>query len=508
MYKGKYSQPRTPVMEQDITPQQEITEESIIAEVHAREEEEKATKAAAPKQAPKQKKKKKASKGTKAFYIIYLIFVVLLVAAAVVAMYFLQNFLVNYQASRPEEKSLAVYAELFENPDWTVLYEKVGIEDTAFEGAEEFAAYMEKKTEGKTLGFLETAAGLSDNHKYVVRADDDKVATFMLVNTVTDPDALPVWELGDMELFYERTESVIVEKDPDHTVYINGQALDDSYTVAKEFTDAEEYLPEGVHSYRKNTQFVKGLLVAPEVTCTDKNGEAVALTKGEDGVYRPDTTPVTEEMTQQQMDRAVGAAKIFAIYSVQKAGNSDLREYYDSSSQLYKDIVGIDLFTRPFDSYFFDEENMVVSEYHRYSETMYSIRVSLTFKVNLTTGTVKDFPSDRTYFLEVRENGKDMVVAATNAEIHGVKRQVRLDFNYDGKVESVFVDASAKSIELPQVEAPAGNVFIGWAQKTVDENGKNIMNVVITPGAGNFGVPSGELQYMELLPMFEKDGAN
>ena len=113
MYKGKYSQPRIPVMEQDITTEQEITEESIIAEVHAREEEEKATKTAAPKQAPKQKKKKKASKGTKAFYIIYLIFVVLLVAAAVVAMYFLRNFLVNYQASRPEEKSLAVYAEFF-----------------------------------------------------------------------------------------------------------------------------------------------------------------------------------------------------------------------------------------------------------------------------------------------------------------------------------------------------------------------------------------------------------
>ena len=507
MYKGKYSQPRIPVTEQDITPEPEITEESIIAEVHAREAEEKTQKTAAPKQAPK-KRKKKASKGTKAFYIVYAIIVVLLVAAAVVAMYFLRNFLVDFQASRPEEKSKEVYAQLFDDPDWAALYEKAGIEDTTFEGAEEFAVYMEQKTEGKTLSFLETAAGLSDNHKYVVRADDDKVATFMLVNTVTDPDELPVWELGDMELFYERTESVMVEKDPDYTVYINGQALDDSYTVAKEFTDAEEYLPEGVHSYRKNTQFVKGLLVAPEVTCTDKNGVAVELAKGDDGVYRPNTASSTDEMTQQQADRAVGAAKIFAIYSVQKAGNADLREYYDSSSQLYKDIVGIDLFTRPFDSYFFDEENMVVSEYHRYSETMYSIRVSLTFKVNLTSGTVKDFPSDRTYFLEARENGKDMVVAATNAAIHDVKRQVRLDFTYDGKVESVFVDATAKSLELPQVEAPAGQTFIGWAQKTVDENGKNIMNVVITPGTGNFGVPSGELQYMELFPMFEKEGAN
>ncbi len=505
MYKGKYSQPRTPVMDRETAPEPEITEESIIAEVHAQEEEEKAMKAAPQK--PAKKEKKKASKGTKVFYSVYLVLVLLLVAAAVVAMFLLRNFLIKFQASDPEEKSREVYAQVFEKPDWASLYEKAGIEDTAFEGAEEFAAYMQQQTAGKTLGFLETAAGLSDNHKYVVRADNDKVATFMLVNTVKDPNALPSWELGEIELFYERTQSVTVEKNPDFTVHINGQPLDDSYTVAKEFTAAEEYLPEGVHSYRKDTQFVDGLLVAPEVTCVDQNGVEVPLTKGEDGVYRHETA-AAEEMTQEQKDRAIGAAKVVAVYSVQKASNADLREYYDSQSQFYKDMVSIDLFTRPFNTYFFDEENMVVSEYRRYSETMYSIRVNLTFKINLDTGNVKDFPSDRTYFFEEKADGKILVVAATNASIHEVQRQVRLDFTYDGKTESKFVDAAAKSVELPQVTVPEGQEFIGWAHKTVDENGKNVMAVVITPGAAGFGIPAGDLEPMELVPMFEKAGAN
>lgn len=505
MYKGKYSKPRTPVMEPDMLPEQELTEESIIAEVHAREKEEKAMKAASEK--PAKKEKKKVSKGTKAFYISYAVLVVLLLAAAVVAMFLLRNFLVKFQASDPEEKSREIYGQLFENPDWAALYEKVGIADTAFEGAAEFAEYMNAQTAGKTLGFLETAAGLSDNHRYVVRADNDKVATFMLVNTQTDPKALPQWALGDIELFYERTESVTVEKNPDYTVFINGEALDDGYTVAREFTAAEEYLPEGVHSYRKDTQYVNGLLVAPEVTCVDQNGVAVELTKGEDGVYRPGEAQ-TEEMTQEQRDRAVGAAKVVAVYSVQRANNADLREYYDSESQFYKDMVSIDLFTRPFETYFFDEENMVVSEYRRYSETMYSIRVNLTFKITLDTGNVKDFPSDRTYFFEEKENGKVLVVAATNATIHEVQRQVRLDFTYDGKTESVFVDASAKSVELPEVTVPEGQVLIGWAYKTVDENGKNVMKVVLTPGTAGFGVPTGALEPMVLVPMFEKAGAN
>lgn len=501
MYKGKYSKPRTPVMEPDMIPEQEITEESIIAEFRNQEPE-----APKPKAAP-QKKKKKASKGTKAFYISYLVLVVLLLAAAVVAMFLLRNFLVRFQASRPEEKSREVYAEVFAEPDWAALYEKAGIEDTVFEGPEEFAKYMQEKTQGKTLGFLETAAGLSEDHKYVVRADTDKVATFMLTNTVTDPNALPVWELGDVELFYERTQSVLVEKNPDHTVRINGVDLDDSYTVQKEATAVEQYLPEGVHGYRMDTQYVSGLLVAPEVTCVDQNGVAVELTKGQDGVYRPGKAQA-EEITQQQRDLAIGAAKVVAVYSVQRASNADLREYYDPQSQFYKDIVSIDLFTRPFDGYFFDEENMVVSEYQRYSDTLYSVRVNLTFKINLDTGNVKDIPSDRTYFFEEKEDGKVLVVSATNASTQDVKRQVRLDFMYDGKTESVFVDAAAKSVTLPQVETPEGKVLIGWATKSVDENGKNVMTVVITPGTAGMGIPSGALEPMELVPMFEKAGTD
>ena len=75
----------------------------------------------------------------------------------------------------------------------------------------------------------------------------------------------------------------------------------------------------------------------------------------------------------------------------------------------------------------------------------------------------------------------------------------------DGKTESRFVDAAAKSLELPEITVPAGQKFIGWAVKTVDENGKNILAVVITAGAAGFGVPSGELEPMVLQPMFEKD---
>jgi hypothetical protein len=288
---------------------------------------------------------------------------------------------------------------------------------------------------------------------------------------------------------------------------INGKALDDSYTVAKEFTAAEEYLPEGVHSYRKDTQHVSGLLVAPEVTCVDQNGVEVALTKGEDGVYRHEAA-ATEEMTQQQKDRAVGAAKVVAVYSVQRANNADLREYYDQNSQFYKDMVSMDLFTRPFETYFFDEDNMVVSEYRRYSDTLYSIRVNLTFKVNLNTGNVKDFPSDRTYFFEEKADGKVLVIAATNASIHEIRRQVRLEFTYDGKTEAVFVDATAKSVELPEITVPEGQEFIGWACRTVDENGKNVLAVMIAPGTAGFGVPTGELTPMTLEPLFEKAGAN
>ena len=506
MYKGKYSKPRVPVMDRDLLAEQEITEESIIAEIRAQEQAEQVEREewSAPSE-PVERKRKRTSKGTIVFYSIYAVLVLGLLVAAAFAMTLLQDFLVRFQASRPEEKSRQVYAEVFQTPDWAAIYQQVGIEDTAFEGPEEFAKYMKQKTEGKAISVLETAAGLSDNHKYVIRADEEKVATFMLVNTVTNPEELPVWELGEIELFYDRTEAVTVEKNPDHTVYINGNPLDDSYTIIKEYTAAEEYLPEGTHSYRKDTQYVDGLLMAPVVTCVDENGADVPVELGADGIYRPATQTVEEEATQAQIDRAVGASKVYAQYMVQSATNADLREYYDSQSQTYKDMIGVELFTRKFSGYFFDEENMVVSEYHRYSDTLYSIRVNLTFKVTLITGTVKEFPSDRTYFFETKSDGKELVILTSNADVHAQKREVRLDFTYDGKVESVFVDATANSVELPQVETPEGQVFIGWAQMTVDEEGKNVMIMKVTPGTAGFGVLAGDVEPMVLYPVFEKE---
>ena len=443
--------------------------------------------------------------GKKLFYIIYGSVMGLLLVAVLIAMIPLRNFLVRFQASRPEEKSKEIYETYFANPDWATLYEKAGIQDTEFEGVDEFVAFMEEKTAGKTLGFMETAAGLSDDHKYVVRADNEKLATFKLVNTVTDPEELPNWTLGQIELAFERPYAVTVEKDPAHTVLVNGKALDGSYTVMKETTSAEEYLPLGVHGYRKDTQYAGTFLFEPTVTCTDENGVDVPLTLGDDGVYRAEQ-PQQEEMTEEQKKLAVNAAKVYAAYSVQRAGSYELRKYYDPESQLYKDIISIDLFTRDFNSYFFDEKNMVVTDYYRYSDTLYSIRVDLTFKVNLTTGNVKDFPSNRTYFFETKEDGKVLVVAATNASVHDVKRQVRLDFTYDGKTESVFVDADTKTVALPAVQAPAGQVLAGWARKSVNAAGKTFMTMILTPGAGGFGVPSEELTPMELVPVFEEEG--
>ena len=83
--------------------------------------------------------------------------------------------------------------------------------------------------------------------------------------------------MGKVELFFTRTESVIVEKLPGYTVSVNGVALDDSYTIRTVTTDAEKYLPEGLHGYRLEVQTISGFLIPPEVTVTDENGNTVAM---------------------------------------------------------------------------------------------------------------------------------------------------------------------------------------------------------------------------------------
>ena len=378
-----------------------------------------------------------------------------------------------------------VFDRLFAQPDWPMLYELAGENGNQFEGATTYGIYMQAKVGSQHLTYQEVHTDLPDTHRYLVYLGDEKIAVFTMGGSSD-------WKLNSLELFYEPTVSVTVEALPEHTVYVNGIALDDSYTIRTLQTIAEEYLTEGVHGYRRKWQAVSGLLVEPQIRVVDVDGMEVALERdSETGVYRP-VADALAGMTEAEAVLARNAAIADARYAIGAISNVQLKESFDANSAVYKMLITNPRNLQKYTSASIDEKTIEVSEFCRYSDTLFSVNVKLTQQIIRTTGTLKIYQLDKTYFFTLID-GNYLVTDYTNQHVTDRVEQVRLAFEGGS---SMMADVSAAAVAVPPVE---NEDFLGWASRTVAEDGTVCMQVRILP----YGTVLGHLEPMVLYPVFQ-----
>lgn len=459
------------------------------------------------------KKTRKPGKGSLTVSVIFYTLYFLVIAAFCVGMYFasglLEDWLVRYQAAQPTTKCQEVFDTYFQNPDWETLYDMAGIEDTTYEGKAAFVSYMTDKVGDTKLTYMETSAGLSGNKKYYVKLGDENIGYFLLEGEDNTDTGIPNWELGAIELFYERTESITVEKMAGHTAYVNGVALDDSNTIRSIYTVAEQYLPEDVIGLRMETQSLSGLLVEPVITVLDENGEAVEVT------YNAETDTYSailsigslSAISSEDETLVLKAGETYALYMIEKASKTELLKYFDKESNVYQAISRMDMWMQNCSGYEF--ANQSVSNYYRYSDTLFSANVRMDLNVTRTNGTVKTYEVDTTLFFEL-QGSSWKCIEMTNVDVLAQVSEVRITFmSEDTVLTSYFYDTEISSITTPLLTAPEGKVFAGWYQVTVEEDGSKTYTVIFTPDEnGNVTIPGGyELEPMVLYPLFEDAGA-
>ena len=461
-----------------------------------------------PAEAPTKSKKAKAKKGnrtiTAIFYTVYFLLIIAICGGIFfINNFLLQDFLIEFEASEPEAKSKEVFQLLFADPDWSYLYEKSGMEDTTYEGKDAYVSYMENLVGDSELSYVKTSAGLSGGHKYFVQLDDVRLGHYILKDSTEGIAKIPDWQLSEVELYVTREKSVQVQKLEGCTVYVNGVPIDDSHTIRISSTVADDYLPSGTTGLRICTQKIDGLLCDPEITVTNQNGESVEVTWNEEkGMYVQQFSVVS--MGPQEKERILAAAETYAKYMIEEATWNQLGQYFLSSSDIYKTIVRMELWMQGNNGYNFS--NQTISEYTRYTDDLFSARVSLSLNVTRTNGTVKEYKLDTTLFFEMQSNGKWMVYDMTNKDVQQEISKVRLTFmDGDTVLASEFVESNASHVDAPVLSAPEGQVFAGWFVKSVDENGNTVMDQIFAPSeGGKVAVPSGTvLEPMVLYARFE-----
>ena len=438
------------------------------------------------------------------FYTLYFMFILVFFVATFFGLQWLQGWLTDYQAAQPTTKSQEVFDQLFSHPDWGALYDAAGIEDTPYEGKEQFVSYMENKVGDSALTFKETSAGLSGDKKYLVLLGDEKIASFTLSGQTTAITDIPDWELGSVELFFDRSETFYIKNTDGHTVEVNGVPLDDSHVIQIATTAAAERLPIGITGVSICTQEISDLMATPTVTIFDESGNPMEVS------YDAGTHTFTEQtqantISDDEREAALNAAKTYCLFMIEKASKADIAKYFDTSSEAYSVITNLsgNLWMQGNNGYRFTKEE--VSDYARYSDDLFSARVSLTLNVTRKDGTTKDFGYDSTLFFRKQDTGKWLVYDATNADVNAPVGKVRLTFmNGDTVLSSEFVKTDATELDTPLVSAPEGKVFIGWYRIDKYDKGTTYTMVFDPDEDGHVAIPNGTtLEPMTLYALFE-----
>lgn len=468
----------------------------------------------AKKNGRKKKKKKKANRTiTIIFYTVYVVMVAAIVGGLLYANNWLEGWLLDYQASQPNTRCEEVFAQTFSQPDWEALYEMSGIQDTQYEGSEAFAAYMEAKLAGGEITYIETSAGLSGGHKYLLKLGEETLGYFTLVDQAPASAEVRDWQLGEVKLNYAYTESVTIQKLDGQTVYVNGVALTDDHTIQIGTTAAEKYLSEGLRGPRICTQYLDGLMSPAEVTATDENGNPVEVSyNAEQDIYVVQTEANT--ISDEEYERALKTAQTYALRMIEKVSANELAKYFDARCQSYKTIISIDPWMQEwfFRSYEFGEES--ITGYYRYSDDLFSVHVDLSMFVTRTDDTVKEYIVDHSFFFE-KQSGVWKCINMINVDIQEQTAVVRLTFKSGDDVlyTNMFAE-DIDSITAPLVTAPEGKVFAGWYRQEIADDGSVTYTLVFTPAEdGTITLPAGtKLEPMTLYALFENaeitDGGN
>ncbi len=480
--------------------------------------------AAVPAEEPvKAKKQKKGPRvGSVIFYTIYFLFILAFFGATFLGLKWLHGWLCDFEAAQPTLKAQQVFQEVFTDPDWGALYEAAGAKDSAYEGKQQYVNYMEEKVGDTKLTYMETSAGLDKTKKkFIVKLGDEKVATFTLTDknqvgnmdlsdltnleNIKDMADIPDWQLGAVEVFFERVGTYNIVKMADHTAYVNGVALDDTFTIQKATTVAEKYLPADAKGFVMCTQQVNGLMEVPTVTITDKDGKDVEVSYDE--ATRTFTAKTeSNTMSDEQAELALEAAKVYSRWMIdEEHDRAVVAKYFDPASDAYSRIVkSTELWMQNHAGYRF--ENDAVTDYARYSDNVFSVRVKTDLIVTRLDGSSKTWAFNQSMFFQKNEAGKWLCFESTNVDVSEPVGKVRLTFMQgDIQLTTDFYETDAKFVIAPSLPVPEGQVFSGWVTISENENGDTVYNVEFQPGEdGTVNLPEGNtLRPMTLYALFQ-----
>ena len=443
------------------------------------------------------KKKRRKSRANRTISLIFYTCYFALVAAALAGLYGLNvrltGWLTAYENAQPDIRCAEIFEANFSDPDWSKLGQLAGITHSEYENRDAFAAYMEAKLAGRSLHYTETSDGLRDSRKYLLKVEDETIGFFTLVNQAPEGAKLASWQLGQVSLSHSFSQSVTVRSMGDVTVCVNGTPLTNDHIIRVGTAAGAEYLPEGIRSPRIYTRYLDGLMVEPVITAVDSQGNPAEVIYDEiQDLYIVRTAQNT--ISKDEQDAALAAARIYALRMVDNATTMELGRYFAAGSAAYRSILNSPSWIRPqvFQSCQWGQE--LVTDFCRYSEDLFSLRVILPMYVTCTDGTTQEHRVDHGFLFQRSGSGWKCITMAPGGFAPQADA-VRLTFLVgDSVVYTNLIAQDTATLTLPLITAPAGMTFGGWCRADTAADGTTAYTLIFAAnGSGTVTLPAGTL---------------
>ena len=370
------------------------------------------------------KKKKKGILASR-FYRVYFATVALALIAVAVGLLWLNGVVRDYEISQPAHAAGEV-ARLFEEGDYARLFTLDTAAGEISGGDRDF--YVEsllRLAEGKAVSWRELYSGDSNEKKYGVALDGDRIATFTLVPSGdTTAHGNTLWRLGSVTTNVALAESPAVEEPQPQSVVeqpavaaascrvrapagyavsVNGQPLSEQDSIrAGEPVYAEGFLPSGVEGPTMTT-YAFECDGEPQIVATDASGaEIQALPDGENAWVCP--LGEDAQAREQYADAIVKLATKIAKYTVKDASQSAVLGVVASDSPA-EDIL------KKFSNSWAPPHktakvtDATVSDFHLLSDDCFTCHVEFTFTLTTRRGNDYVYPTAYTFCI-IRKRGE------------------------------------------------------------------------------------------------------
>lgn len=320
------------------------------------------------------------------FYKIYFSVIALFLVILCAGLFVLHDLLLNYEKAQPQFAVMSVVDEYIKKGDIYSMKEKFGLEFSEYESKESVDDYIKSITEGKELTASTTSMMPEGcDEAFCVKAGDDRLMNLYLKKSDEKGKyGLSGYKVVGGEFTKNIYKSAEISMFSDTSVFVNGQPLNQDYIKNSNMPSVSEDYFLNNPVYPQKAKIEK--LVSGDIKVTYENAQGLFDASCENDVY---TVSQYVENSKDLSDFAIKAVENYAAYMQNDVPFGTVARYFLPGTDFYKNLsTSLVLFAWDHDGYVF--EDVKTSDIHKYSDDLYSCRVTFTQKLLLGKREYKD----------------------------------------------------------------------------------------------------------------------